>query len=82
MGIWHALKRLGVTYKKTLSHPKADPEKRNTFCQKINEFKELNRPLFYLDESGFAHDMPRTHGYSLKGKKCFGTHDLGGKGTN
>ena len=22
----------------------------------------------YLDESGFAHDMPRTHGYALKGR--------------
>jgi len=33
-----------------------------------------------LDESGFAHDMPRTHGYAPKGKRCFGTHDWGAKG--
>jgi transposase len=24
--------------------------------------------------------MPRTHGYSLKGTRCFGTHDWGAKG--
>ena len=29
------LKRLGVTYKKTLEHPKADKEKRAIFLKKI-----------------------------------------------
>jgi transposase len=24
--------------------------------------------------------MPRTHGYSKKGERCFGTHDWGAKG--
>lgn len=24
--------------------------------------------------------MPRTHGYSLKGERCYGTHDWGAKG--
>lgn len=24
--------------------------------------------------------MPRTHGYSDKGKRCYGTHDWGAKG--
>ena len=32
----------------------------------------------YLDESGFAHDMPRTHGYSPRGKCCIS--DWGTKG--
>jgi transposase len=34
----------------------------------------------YLDESGFAHDMPRTHGYSLKGKRCYGEKDWHARG--
>ena len=34
----------------------------------------------FIDESGFAHHMPRTHGYALKGKRCLGTHDWGAKG--
>ena len=34
----------------------------------------------YIDESGFAHDMPRTHGYAPKGKRCYGSHNWGSKG--
>jgi transposase len=37
-------------------------------------------PIVYIDESGFAHDMPRTHGYSIKGERCYGKHDWGAKG--
>lgn len=36
-------------------------------------------PVF-IDESGFAHDMPRTYGYALKGLRCFGKHDWHAKG--
>ena len=74
------LKDLGLRLKKSLKHPKANPEKRSAFCQKIGQHKEENRPIVFMDESGFAHDMPRTHGYTLKGKRCFGTHDWGAKG--
>ena len=66
--------------KKTLNHPKANPQKRSEFCQTIETFKKEERPLVFLDESGFAHDMPRTHGYSPKGNRCFGTHNWGSKG--
>ncbi|WP_316359811.1 IS630 family transposase [Candidatus Neptunichlamydia sp. REUL1] len=44
------------------------------------EYKRLGKPIVYIDESGFAHDMPRTHGYSKIGQRCFGTHDWGAKG--
>lgn len=37
-------------------------------------------PIVYLDESGFSHDMPRRRGYSLKGKKCYGSCDWHAKG--
>ena len=50
------------------------------FCKKIKEFKKQDKQLVYIDESGFAHDMPRTHGYSERGKRCYGTHDWGAKG--
>ena len=36
-GIFEALKRVGVTYKKTLKHPKADRAKRSAYYQLINE---------------------------------------------
>ena len=74
-GIRDAIYRLGVTYKKTLNHPKADLEKRSMFCQEIQKLKNEGKTIVYIDESGFAHDMPRTHGYSDKGKRCYGSHN-------
>ena len=50
------------------------------FCQKIDEIKSEEKPIVYIDESGFAHEAPRTHGYSLQGQRCYGTHDWGAKG--
>lgn len=38
------------------------------------------RTVVYLDESGFACDLPRTHGYSLRGERCFGEHDWHARG--
>ena len=46
----------------------------------MEQYKAEGRPLVSLDESGFAHDMPRLHGYATKGSRCFGTHDWGAKG--
>lgn len=74
------LKRLGVTYKKTLKHPKACTDKRRIYQERIEAHKSLGRLIVYSDESGFAHDMPRTHGYALKGKRCYGSCDWGAKG--
>jgi hypothetical protein len=71
---------LGSVIKKTLNHPKADQERRALFCQKLKELKESGQPITYIDESGFAHDMPRTHGYSLRGERCFGVQDWGARG--
>lgn len=34
----------------------------------------------YIDESGFAHDMPRTHGYAQTGRRCIGTQNWHAKG--
>ncbi len=49
------------------------------FCQEIEKLKSEGKPIAYIDESGFAHDMPRTHGYSMKGKRCYGVHDWGAR---
>jgi hypothetical protein len=37
--------------------------------------KAEGQPLVYGDESGFAHDMPRIHGYSKRGTRCSGLVD-------
>jgi hypothetical protein len=79
-GIFEALQRLGVTYKKTLKHPKADEEKRSLFQKKIKTYESQGLQIVYLDESGFALDSPRLRGYSSKGKRCFGTINWNAKG--
>ena len=38
------------------------------------------KSIVYLDESGFAKSMPRTHGYCIKGKRCYGIHDWHARG--
>jgi transposase len=39
-----------------------------------------DRTIVYLDESGFACDMPRTYGYSTKGERCDGEQDWHARG--
>lgn len=46
----------------------------------LQTYRKKKQPLIYIDESGFAHDMPRTHGYALKGQRCWGIHNWGAKG--
>ncbi|WP_207385202.1 hypothetical protein [Legionella beliardensis] len=58
-------------------HPKVDAEKRLLFQEKINHYQAEGFDIVYLDESGFAHDMPRTHGYAPIGQRCYGTQDWG-----
>lgn len=42
--------------------------------------KVEKRPIVYIDESGFAVDSPRTHGYSRKGARCYDQKDWHAKG--
>lgn len=46
----------------------------------MKEYKESKIPIVYIDESGFAHDMPRTHGYAPIGKRCYGNQDWNARG--
>ena len=66
--------------KKTLTHPKADESARRIFQDRIAAYEAAGRVIVYLDESGFAHDAPRTHGYAPIGQRCHGTHDWHAKG--
>ena len=50
------------------------------FQNKIAAYEAQGQSIAYLDESGFAVDTPRTHGYSLKGTRCFGTCDWHARG--
>ncbi|MGG2142487.1 IS630 family transposase [Symbiopectobacterium sp. RP] len=66
--------------KKTLHHPKADESARQAFQQKIQQYEKEGKPIVFIDESGFLHDTPRTHGYFPKGQRCFGLKNWGAKG--
>jgi hypothetical protein len=70
----------GDTQKKTFQHPKADPIARTQFQCTINAHEKAGNPIIYIDESGFALDMPRRYGYAKKGQRCYGTHDWQAKG--
>ena len=63
-----------------MRHPKADAVAQQCFRERIERYEQDGRPIVYIDESGFAHDMPRTHGYAPKGQRCIGTHDWNAKG--
>ena len=70
-----------LALKKTLFHPKANPIARLCFQTRIRWYEDIEqRPIVYLDESGFAVDAPRTHGYSRKGARCYGQRDWHEKG--
>lgn len=65
-GIRLALLRLKITYKKTWNHLKADKAKPALFQEKITAYQDARRSIVYLDESGFAHNFPRTPNILLK----------------
>ena len=66
--------------KNPLVHPKANEKKRTMFKNRITKYKEEGCSIVYIDESGFAHDMPKTHGYSTVGDRCYATQDWNAKG--
>jgi transposase len=43
-------------------------------------YQQAGKSIVYIDESGFGHDMPRTHGYAIRGQRCIGQHDWGAHG--
>jgi hypothetical protein len=78
--IWQALRKLGVTHKKVMHHPKAGEEERRSFLKKIEQYEKDGRQIVYIDESGFAVDQPRTHGYAPRRERCIGTHNWHARG--
>ena len=65
--------------KKHLNIPKQTIS-RAEFEARITAYEQQGRSVVYLDESGFAEDMPGTHGDSKRRQRCFGTHDGHAKG--
>ena len=57
-----------------------DEGKRTAFRARIAAHEAAGKPIVYIDESGFATDMPRTHGYTPRGRKCHGKRDWNARG--
>ncbi len=66
---------MGLVKKKTLTHPKASPEKCQHFIDALNAYKASHRPIIYLDESGFKARDYRPYGYAPKGETCVGQYN-------
>ncbi len=64
-----------LAIKKTLQPPKAQSGARRIFQSLIKFYEYDKRQIVFIDESGFAHDRPRTHGYAPVGHRCVGTQD-------
>lgn len=45
------------------------------FLDKIKKYKKEGKDIVFTDESGFVESAPRTHGYSIKGERCYVIHD-------
>ena len=58
----------------------ADHPGRLAFLCRMTRYRMLGRPIVYLDESGFAVDSPRTHGYSKRGNRCYSQKDWHARG--
>ncbi len=65
---------------KASRHPQADAERRCAFRRKITAHETAGRPIVYLDESGFATDMPRPHGSAPRGTRCLGGQNRNARG--
>ncbi|STZ04102.1 Integrase core domain [Moraxella equi] len=63
MGIYKALKRLGITHKKNKRiHPKSDINKQLEYLAKLTAYQEQDHPIIYMDESGFEAHTYRPYG--------------------
>ena len=78
-GIHHALKRLNISQKKTLEHPKACLVKRAKYLDHLSDYMTQGYPIVYMDESGFEHETIRPYGYAPIGKPCIDRYNWQGK---
>ena len=74
-GISKALKRIGISKKKTLEHPKACPVKRATYLAKLSHYIAQGFAITYIDESGFESETMLPCGYAPIDSPCIGSYN-------
>ncbi|WP_062501745.1 IS630 family transposase, partial [Moraxella lacunata] len=50
-------------------------ELRQQFVKQLEQYKQDNRPIVYLDESGFRGDTHRPYAYAHQSQRCYGTYN-------
>ncbi len=65
-----ALKRNGITRKKTLQYKEQDPKKVIEYFRKIKEIPK--EKIAYVDKSGIDSCLYREYAYALRGEKVYG----------
>ncbi|CAA2930127.1 transposase [Arsenophonus endosymbiont of Bemisia tabaci] len=69
---------------KTLSYTSSESRRKhstNVSTKKQQyEYEKEGKHIVFIDEIGFSHDIPRTHGYFPKGQRCVGRKNCGAKG--
>lgn len=58
-----------------MRHPQSDEGKRADFTQQLQSYEQSNRPIIYLDESGFKSHDYRPYAYASRGQKCHDTYN-------
>lgn len=53
---------------------------RTEFLEKIKRYESEGKTIVYTDESGFAHESVRSHGYAKCGQRCTDVFNWGAKG--
>ncbi|WP_338067510.1 transposase [Moraxella equi] len=50
-------------------------ELRQQFVKQLEQYKQDNRPIVYLDESGFRGNTHRPYAYAHQSQRCYGTYN-------
>ncbi|CAA2930547.1 hypothetical protein ARSQ2_01680 [Arsenophonus endosymbiont of Bemisia tabaci Q2] len=70
---------MGLTYKKNSTSSESRRKHSTNVSTKKRQYEKEGKHIVFIDESGFSHDTPRTHGYSPKGQRCLGLKNWGAK---
>ena len=70
--LWHALRQMGVTWKKTMGYKERSLIKRKAYLRLRERYIRRGKEFVYLDESGFDPAVTRRCAYAPKGERVYG----------
>lgn len=70
--IWHNLRELGFSRKKTTGYKERSLIKRKAYLRLRERYARRGKTFVYIDESGFTPSANRRYAYALKGQRVYG----------